>query len=144
MTTKLRIDASRVDPVFLTDVVALLNDYTAGTTMQAVITCGWRDAVVEQAGHDAWLADPSKPKYTDPSNSAHVGDNFPDGLARAVDITLVVDGKDDWAPEHPAWQGLIAAVLAHPRLHGLATIGDYDHIEKLHWQRDKTSTQAGP
>jgi hypothetical protein len=142
VSATLRINASRVDPAFLADVVALLNAYTAGTNIRAFVTCGWRDRATEQAGYDAWKANPANPKYTNPDNSAHVGENFPDGKARAVDITLVVDGKDDWTPDHPAWQGLIAAVLAHPRLHGLADIGDYDHIEKLHWQRDKGSSVA--
>ncbi len=129
-----RIDQTQVDPAFLADVLELLNQQPD----LFVLTCGWRDGAVEAAGHAAYLADPAHaPKYTDPSNSAHVGTNFADGKSRAVDLTLIVDGKDDWTPEHPAWQGLIAAVAAHPRLHGLADIGDYDHIEKLHWQRDK-------
>ncbi len=88
----IRIDTMLVDLQFMADVTAVLSAISDGTNNSWVVTCGWRDGAVEKAGHDAWLADPSKPKFTDPSNSAHVGANFPDGKARAVDVTLVVDG----------------------------------------------------
>lgn len=128
-----RVDCSLIDDGFLSDFTGVLDTLPD----RWVITCGWRDGAVEKAGHDAWLADPSKPKFTNPDNSAHVGANFPDGKSRAADVTLVVDGADVWDVNHPSWQAFLAAVLAHPRLHGLSSIGDYDHAEKLHWQRDK-------
>lgn len=131
MTT--RIDRSRVDAQTFNDVTQLCD----GLADTFVFTCGWRDGAVEKAGHDAWLADHSQPKYTDPSNSAHVGDNFADGKSRAIDVTLIRNGHDVWDPTDPGWQAFLAAVLAHPRLHGLSDIGDYDHVEKLTWQRDK-------
>jgi hypothetical protein len=136
-----RIDTSLVDSEFLADVEELLNQLPpAGMDIEVwMVTCGWRDGAEEKAGHDAWLADPSKPKYTDPSNSAHVGANFPDGKARAVDVTLVRAGRDIWDYQDPSWRAFVAAVLAHPRLHGLDSIGDTDHAEKLHWQRDRTA-----
>lgn len=130
-----RVDISLIDAAFLEDVIALLADLEDSF----VIVCGWRDGAVEKAGHDAWLADKSKPKFTDPSNSAHVGANFPDGRARAVDVTLVRGSHDVWDYNDAGWMALIAAVAAHPRLHSLVSIGDVDHIEKLHWQRDKTA-----
>lgn len=128
-----RVDTSLIDADFLADVVALLADLPDAF----YITAGWRDGATEKAGHDAWLADNTKPKYTNPDNSAHVGANFPDGKARAVDVTLVRGAQDIWEYNDAGWMALIAAVAAHPRLHSLVSIGDVDHIEKLHWQRDK-------
>jgi hypothetical protein len=131
-----RIDASLVDDGVMADLTALC----ALLADEWVFTCGWRDAAAEQAGYDKWLADHTQPKFTNPANSAHVGANFPDGKSRAIDVTLVREGKDIW-PDDPAtdagWAAFIAAVAAHPRLHGLSSIGDYDHAEKLDWQRDK-------
>jgi hypothetical protein len=134
MSSDVRIDPQRVDAPFLADVIALL----VALPDDWVITCGWRDVAVEAAGYAKWIEDPSQPKYTNPTNSAHVGGNFPDGCARAVDVTLVRDGKDVWDYKDAGWRALVAAVLAHPRLHGLDSIGDTDHVEKLHWQRDKS------
>ena len=137
-----RINTSLVDAQFLEDIVQLL---TAQPDM-FVVTEGWRDGAREAALHAAYLADPAHaPKATDPSNSAHVGANFMDGCARAVDVTLVRAGKDVWEADDlhlqdPGWISLVAAIKAHPRLHSLASIGDYDHIEKLHWQQDRLTT----
>lgn len=143
-----RVDTNQIDSAFLEDVLALLTALPAslGTFY---ITCGWRDGAVEAAGYAAWKADHTKPKYTDPDDSAHVGTNFPDDCSRAIDVTLSRGGKDIWEapaneqrPVDPGWAALIAAVQAHPRLHSLVSIGDYDHVEKLHWQQDKTPTQV--
>lgn len=128
-----RVNTAEIEPDFLADVVALL----VGLEDSFYVTCGWRDGATEAAGYAKWKADPTQPKFTDPSNSAHVGANFPDGKSRAVDVTLVRGAADIWDYQDPAWRALVAAVLAHPRLHGLDSIGDTDHIEQLHWQRDK-------
>ena len=133
MSAVVRVDETKVEPQVLADVVALLNAQPDAF----VITCGWRDQATEQAGYLAWEADHTQPKFTDPSNSAHVGGNFPDGCARAVDVTLVRDGRDDWDYTDPAWRALVEAVKAHPRLHSLDEIGDTDHIEKVDWRADK-------
>lgn len=129
-----RVNTSEIEPHFLADVIALLVELPDSF----YITCGNRGGATEEAGYAAWLADPSQPKFTNPANSAHVGANFPDGKSRAVDVTLVRGNEDVWDVNDEGWQTLIAAVLAHPRLHGLASIGDFDHVEKLHWQADKT------
>jgi hypothetical protein len=133
---------SQGEPAFLDDLVALLT----AQPDTFYLTRLWCDRATEEAGYQAWLADHTQPKYTDPADSAHVGDNFPDGCARAGDVTLVRDGRDVWEYTDPAWLALIAAVRAHPRLHSGADFTDaagrptpdQDHIEKLHWQRDKT------
>ena len=131
-----RVATQEIDADFLSDVLELITRLPA-TLGTFFITCGWRSQATELAGYHAWLADPTKPKYTNPANSAHVGGNFADGCARAVDVTLVRGGVDIWDVEDPGWQALLEAVRAHPRLHSLESIGDYDHIEKLHWQADK-------
>lgn len=129
-----RVDATLIDPETFNWIVQLL-DQQKDTF---VLTCGWRDGAVEAAGYATWEADHTQPKFTDPSNSAHVGVNFADGKSRAIDVTLVRGGSDIWDVTDAGWVALIAAVAAHPYLHGLADIGDYDHIEKLHWQRDRS------
>ena len=65
--------------------------------------------------------------------------------ALAVDVTLIVpDGPDrkkaDWDYTHEPWQRLVKAIRAHPRLHSLANIGDWDHIEAVQWRK----IAAGP
>jgi hypothetical protein len=134
MSCIVKVDASLIDSGVYADVVALLKSRSEAW----FITQGWRDQLTEQAGYNKFISDPvHNPKYTHPSNSAHVGANFPDGKSRAVDITLVIAGKDDWDYTHPAWQALIAQINAHPRLHSGVWFADPDHIEKVHWQRDK-------
>ena len=137
-----RIDVTLVDANVLDDVENLLNALPDTWW----ITAGWRDGAVEAAGYAAYKADPDHaPEYTNPGNSAHVGANFPDGCARAVDVTLVRDGADVWDFTDPSWLAMRDAVRAHPRLHPGADFQppskpDWPHIEKLHWQQDKTST----
>ena len=68
-----------------------------------------------------------------------------DATALAVDVTLIVpDGPDrkkaDWDYTHEPWQRLVKAIRAHPRLHSLANIGDWDHIEAVQWRK----IAAGP
>lgn len=131
-----RVDESQIDIGFLVDIRGLLSSRPE----EWYITGAWRNAATEQAGYDKWIADPSNnPKYTKPELSAHVGANFPDGKSRAVDVTLVIGGKDIWDYTHPSWQGLISDIADHPRLHSGANFNDPDHIEKYHWQRDKVT-----
>lgn len=143
MSGSVRVDTTKIDADFLADVVVLLYDQPD----EFVVTSGDRDGAVEQAGYAAWLADPTQPKFTNPANSAHVGANFPDGKSRALDVTLVRDGKDVWDYADAGWQALIAAVRAHPRLHSGADFTDAhgnptpdeDHIEKVDWRADKAT-----
>lgn len=130
MTT--RIDKSLVDAQMFNDLTQLCD----GLADTFVFTCGWRSGSVEQAGYEKWLADPTQPKFTDPKNSAHVGTNFADGKSRAIDVTLIRGGHDVWDVTDAGWVAFIAAVKAHPRLHSLADIGDYDHVEKAGWRHD--------
>lgn len=117
---------AQLDAQFAADITALL----AADPGHWVVTCGARDPVVEAAGYAAWLADPTKPKYTKPELSAHCC--VP---ARAVDVTLVSGSIDDWDYTDASWQRLYAAILAHPRLHSGISFHDGDHIEQLHWMQ---------
>ena len=121
-----KADRSQVAEPFATHV----NDLLAADAGDWFITCGARDPAVEAAGYAAWLADNTKPKYTDPKNSAHCA--VP---ALAVDLTLVTNGTDNWDYQGPDWRRLVAGVRASPFLHSLDSIGDTDHIEAVHWRQ---------
>ena len=95
-----------------------------------MITTGARSYAVEKAGHDAWLADPTQPKFTNPDNSAHCCTP-----ALAVDVTLRAGDKDDWNYEDADWQRMVNAVIASPHLHSLGpSIGDWDHVERSNFK----------
>jgi hypothetical protein len=134
MSCRWKVDRALVAEPFASDVTELLTNDPADW----VITTGARDPNVERAGHEAWLADHTKPKFTDPSNSAHCR-----APALAVDVTLVKDGKDDWDYKDADWQRMVAAVVAAPRLHSLGpSIGDWDHIEAVGWRTLRLQTAA--
>ena len=127
-----RVDTSLIDPEFLADVLALLN----ADPGEWVITTGWRDPAVEAAGYAAWQADHSKPKFTNPDNSAHCCTP-----ALAVDVTLVKGDTDDWDYTDADWQRMVNAVIASPHLHSLGpSIGDWDHIERVNWRAFRVPT----
>ena len=126
MSCTWRADRSLVAEPFATHVDTLLT----ADPGDWVVTCGARSYAVEKAGHDAWLADNTQPKFTNPDNSAHC--TVP---ALAVDVTLRVGDKDDWTYTDAAWQGMVNAVVLSPNLHSLGpSIGDWDHIESVGWR----------
>jgi hypothetical protein len=132
MTARIRKDVlgALIEPAFLADVL----DVLGAQPDLFVIHFGHRTRAVQQALHDAYMA--GGPKAASPEHSAHVGENFPDGLARAVDVTLVRDNADVWDYTDAGWVALIAAVDAHPRLHSGAHFSDSDHIEKTNYRAD--------
>ena len=120
MTCTWKADRTLVNADFADDVDALLS----ADPGDWYVTCGARSYEAEKAGHDAWLADNTKPKFTNPDNSAHC--TVP---ALAVDVTLVRDGKDIWEYEDADWQRMVTAVIKSPHLHSLGpSIGDWDHL----------------
>jgi len=129
MSCTWRADRTRVAEPFATHVTALL-DADPG---EWIITCGAREAAVELAGYEAYLADPTQPKFTNPGNSAHC--TVP---ALAVDVTLVAGDSDDWDYTDVAWRRLVAAVNASAHLHSLDGICDTDHIEATNWRALRT------
>ena len=132
MTFHNKVDAGQIEPNFFQDVIDVLN----AQPHDFYVHVGNRSRAEQQALHDKYLA--GGPKAASPEHSAHVGENFPDGLSRAVDVTLVIDGKDEWDYQNPAWQALVAAIDAHPRLHSGAHFADTDHIEKSGYRADMT------
>ena len=121
-----RADATLLDMTFYADVNALLGADAATW----IVTSTWRDKATQAAGRAAFLADPKhNPRYADPDTSAHCVTP-----ARAVDVTLVVNGQDEWDYADDNWRRLYATILAHPRLHSGISFGDGDHIEQLHWK----------
>lgn len=124
------IDTAQIEPEFFADVSEVLGQQTD----LFVIHFGFRSKEEQAALRAKYEA--GGPKAAKPENSAHVGENFPDGLARAVDVTLVRNNRDVWDYTDPAWVGLIGDIRAHPRLHSGADFGDEDHIEKYHYRDD--------
>jgi hypothetical protein len=128
-----KVSRLSVDPAFADDIDALLMPDAAFW----VVTFGRRTREVQAGLYATWLLwldqhageDPRNgPRAAPPGSSAHE-------YGLAIDLTLVVNGKDDWNYKNTDWRRLVAAVKAHPRLHSLDSIGDTDHIECLHWRQ---------
>lgn len=117
-----RVDRTLLEPEFAADIDALL----AADPAHWVVTYGFRTRLEQAALYKKFLE--GGPRAAPPGTSAHES-----GLA--VDLTLVVQKTDIWDYHDANWLRLVAAVLAHPRLHSLANIGDTDHIEKVKWRQ---------
>jgi len=96
------------------------------------VVFGVRSWALQARLHDAYAADPlHAPRAAPPEKSAHVR-----GLA--IDLVLVVNGRDIWDYRHQGWIDLHAAIDKHPRLHGgwmfKSGPSDDDHVEKVNWQ----------
>jgi len=129
MTVAWKVDRTLLREPFAGDVDALLE----ALPDDWYVTCGFRSSDEQKRLHDKFLA--GGPKATSPGNSAHE-------YGLAVDVTLVVDGRDVWDYETPEWDRMLAAVAAHPRLHSLCqSIGDCDHIQAVRW-RDLVTAPA--
>lgn len=125
------VDPNKLDPLFRSDVEALL----AASPHTWVVTHGTR-TIAEQG--ELWAKyQAGGPKAAPPGKSPH---NF--GLA--VDVCL--DGsplpglQPDWDTTHPGWVWLFDAVFAHPRLHSGRSFNDSDHVEAVNW---KARIQSG-
>ena len=116
-----KVDRSKLREPFATDVDGLL----AADEGNWFVTYGFRTRDQQAALYAKYLQ--GGPRAAPPGMSAHES-----GLA--VDVTLVVQGHDDWDYVDAAWRRLVAVVYAHPRLHSLDGIGDTDHIEAVHWK----------
>ena len=127
------IDATQIDDTLLSDVSELVDALTVDGMF--VVSYGVRTMDEQAALHAKFLA--GGPRAVAPEKSAHVGANFPDGKARAVDLTLVKHGADAWDYLDPAWRAFVSAVNAHPRLHSLDHLGDTDHVEKVGWAHER-------
>ena len=127
MSCRWKADRGKLLEPFASDVDALLSADPA----EWVVHYTFRTRAEQAKLYDLYLK--GGPRAAPPGQSAHEA-----GLA--VDITLVVpDGKggkkDDWDDPHDPWQRIVAAVKAHPRLHSLSHIGDWDHIEAVKWRQ---------
>lgn len=113
-----------LNPQFKADIEDLLT----ASAYDWHVTSGYRSLDEQDALYQAHLH--GGPLATTPGNSAH---NY--GLA--VDVALIMNGKEDWNESHPAWQWLFSGILASPRLHSGRGFGDADHIERLNWRAFK-------
>lgn len=132
MSVRWKVDRSLVYPPFAEHVDALLSVDPATW----VVTYGFRTHEEQDALYQKYLA--GGPKAAPPGHSAHEGAGRP-GTALAVDVTLVVNGRDDWNYAHPDWRRLVASVRASRYLHSLDDIGDTDHIEMVNWRSIRDS-----
>lgn len=122
MSITWKVDRGLLKEPFASEV----NDLLEADEAHWYVTCGYRDTAEQTRLHEIYLA--GGPKATAPGNSAHER-----GLA--VDVTLVVDGKDDWDYTDEDWQRMVESVKASPSLHSLGpSIGDWDHIEAVGWR----------
>lgn len=123
MSISWRVNRSLLDPAFAADVDELL----AQDEGDWFVTYGFRTRAEQAALYAAHLA--GGPLAAPPGSSAHE-------VGRAVDVTLVENGVDQWDYQSPSWRRLVEKVKAYPRLHSLDDKGDTDHIEEVNW-RDK-------
>lgn len=121
MSVTWRVKKSELRQPFADDVDKLLAD----DPDEWVVTEGLRDSVYQKALYEKYLK--GGPRAAPPGKSAHEK-----GLA--IDVSLIKNNRTIWDPEDPAWQRIIHKVHMHPRLHSLADIGDYDHIEAVNWR----------
>lgn len=155
MNALYHVEADDIDPQLLADFNEVCNAATPDE--QWVVTFGKRSYEEQSALHQKYLEGGNR--AVAPEKSAHVGDNFPDGKARAIDFARLVNGKLLWdyhpnpnlgqrghnpafgngEATNPPWAALIAAIRDHPRLHSLdhTPINDSDHVEKVAWQSDR-------
>lgn len=123
MSVRWKVDRGLLREPFATDVDGLL----AARPESWVVHYGFRTREEQAALYATFLK--GGPRAAPPGKSAHE-------YGLAVDV-VVLDGEKhtDWNAEHPAWRGLLADILAHPRLHSLCNIGDCDHIEAVRWRK---------
>lgn len=133
MLAAFRAYSSQIQEPFVTDVITLLNAIDGSW----YITSGFRTYSEQAAewdkGRDAMggIVDASQVvTHAPPGDSAHE-------YGLAVDVTLVVNGKDCWDFSHELWVALVEAIDAHPRLHSGShfTPPDFPHIEATDWHR---------
>lgn len=142
MAVRWRVKKELLHPEFVADVDALL----AADAGDWVVTYGFRTREEQAALYKIFCdwcdKNPDKPpsagpRAAPPGQSAHES-----GLA--VDVALVQGTKTQWDTKDPAWVRMIATVKKHPRLHSLAEIGDFDHIEKVKWRNFSGWSEAKP
>jgi ketosteroid isomerase-like protein len=130
MGIRWKVDRTKVDRLFANDV----DTYLATDPADWVVTYGFRTREEQAELYRKFLE--GGPRAAPPGKSAHeymLEDGTP--AARAVDVTLIVNGEDNWDYKNSQdWRRMIAGVQAHPRLHSLVNIGDADHIERVRWR----------
>lgn len=115
------VDLAKLQEQFRDDILDTFGQSTYSWNM----AYGWRSWDEQNELYEKYLA--GGPLAAKPGTSAHEW-----GLA--VDLQLVgKDGSLVWSISAPGWLWLKAKVLAHPRLHSLWSLGDYDHVERYHW-----------
>ena len=120
------VDRERLEPTFLADVTALLED----SPHWWVVTSGFRSLEEQRILHEKYLA--GGPRAAPPGKSAH---NF--GLA----VDVVLDGdpgtpglQPDWHPTPgDGWFWVRDAIAPHPRLRHGSHFNDWPHIERFRW-----------
>lgn len=134
MSVRWLVDRSAVDPQLADDVDSILEPDPATW----VIHSGKRTATEQAALYAEGRTTPGPiVTYAQPDEDPHVA-------GEAVDFHEITGGKDDWTVG-PNWRRVMAAVDAHPRLHGGWHFPhpDDDHIQSLRWYQIRASLAAG-
>lgn len=124
MSLRWDVDRARLDPEFADDVDAVFGADEASW----VVHYGWRSREEQAALYRRHLA--GGPLAAPPGRSPHEH-----GLA--VDFHEEIDGRADYTVG-PHWRRIMAAVDAHPRLHGgwhfpPVAPADDDHVQAVKW-----------
>ena len=130
MSVKWEVDRSLVDQEFAADIDCVLgaSEY-AWAIVQGFRTAAQQEAI-EKTGVQAAAVGHSAHEY---------------GLA--VDVAILVSGKETWAYGSAAWPWLWAACFGHPRLHSghffpPAAPADEDHIQAVKWYVKRAELKA--
>lgn len=117
-----KVDQSKINPQLMADLHQAIDPLPDHWE----VTYGFRTWDEQNALYQKHLA--GGPVAAPPGNSPHE-------FGLAVDVVLVEpNGKTNYNVKDPRWQAMLDAVYAHPRLHSLKSIGDYDHIEAVNWR----------
>lgn len=131
------VPKDKLDPEFCADVDKLLSD----SPFAWVVTYGLRTCAEQKA---LWEQGRTKPgeivTNSPPGESAHE-------FGFAIDVALLVDGRESWDTSHPAWPWLWSAVRQHPRLHSghdfpPVAPADDDHVQSLAWYKKREELHA--
>lgn len=133
MINTTRVDMTQCPEPFRTDVQDLLSGDPATWVVTEAYRSPEQQAIDWQKGRDA---DGIVIDEVAVITNAKSGES-PHNHALAVDVTLVVDGKDVWDYNDPSWLRLYAKIDAHPRLHSGIHFPekDGDHIEAVRWRQ---------
>ena len=133
MSCKWEVDRTKLDPQLVEDVTNLFDEDPADW----IVHYGFRSSADQERLWEQGRTTPG-PIVTNakPGHSPHE-------FGLAIDFHQLVDGKDSWNIGAD-WKRIMAAVDAHPRLHGgwHFPTPDNDHIQSVEWYKKRAELIA--